>query len=94
MSKKVNEYFSVKYKVMKKYGKSGRLICDDVTWTCVTAWRRTVWDASTRAPSATPTSVGRSAAATAAGSMMPSSPSPVKSLAPCHLVFLTRRCYA
>ncbi|XP_031222100.1 ARL14 effector protein-like [Mastomys coucha] len=27
---KMNEYFSVKYKVMKKYDKSGRLICNDV----------------------------------------------------------------
>ncbi|XP_049627422.1 ARL14 effector protein-like [Suncus etruscus] len=26
---KMNEYFSVKYKVMKKYDKSGKLICND-----------------------------------------------------------------
>ncbi|XP_061044053.1 ARL14 effector protein-like isoform X2 [Eubalaena glacialis] len=26
---KMNEYFSVKYKVLKKYDKSGRLICND-----------------------------------------------------------------
>ena len=64
MAKK-NEFVSVKREV-NKYDKKGRL-----TFTCVTALMKAAWVASTRAPSVTPPSADRLAAATTAGPTTP-----------------------